>query len=82
MLGLDDQPTIRFRPLALVRDDDEPRKSTPSAAPVPTRDVEPTSEVPNPGPIPAVIPALDASGPSTTNTRLSITCARGARVCS
>ena len=29
--------------------------------------------------MPAVMPALDASGPSTTNTRLSITCARGAR---
>ena len=28
--------------------------------------------------MPAVMPALDASGPSTTNTRLSITCARGA----
>ena len=29
--------------------------------------------------MPAVMPALDATGPSTTNTRLSITCARGAR---
>ena len=29
--------------------------------------------------IPAVMPALDASGPSTTNTRLSMTCACGAR---
>ena len=30
--------------------------------------------------IPAVMPALDASGPSTTNTRLSMTSACGARV--
>ena len=30
--------------------------------------------------MPAVIPALDASGPSTTKTRLSITCACGASV--
>ena len=29
--------------------------------------------------MPAVIPALDATGPSMTNTRLSITCAPGAR---
>jgi len=28
----------------------------------------------------AVMPALDAIGPSITNTRLSITCARGANV--
>ncbi len=32
--------------------------------------------------MPAVTPALDHTGPSTTNTRLAHTCARGARVAS
>jgi serine/threonine protein kinase/uncharacterized protein YecT (DUF1311 family) len=62
VLRLDDQPTVRFRPLSLVRDDPPPTTAAPKE-PAPSRDVGRRSEAPPPEATPAPLPVAPFASP-------------------